>query len=118
MTARSLSGRFQPTGRPDCAACGPLTTAVQLWALSSIHCPAASFLTIRPTAGGTGLAPFCAGTNEDPELGGGFGTGFGGLLYGLAALPTTFGGKTSVPPVEPPPRIVEPLPDSNIAAYT
>jgi hypothetical protein len=71
ITATSWSGRSQPMGRPDLAACGPETSDVQLPLLSSIHWPPASFLTIRLTLGGAGLFGFCGGTKLAPLFGGG-----------------------------------------------
>ena len=109
MTATSWSGRSQPTGRPDIAASTPLTRLVQSAPVSSSHNPAASFFTISPTGGGLGLPAARGGSKLPPSFGGGLTP-----PWGPAGSLTTFGGN---PPaiVPPPPRIVEPLPDSKMA---
>src|SRR4029453_17011644 len=105
MTARSRSGRSQPTGRPDSRARGPLTKSVQSIPLSSRQAPSAPFLTIKPTGGGDGFAGFRGGLKGVPLLGGGFTP-----PYGPSGLLTTLGGK---PPR--PPSIVEAFPEAKIA---
>ena len=110
ITATSRSGKSQETARPDRFALAPLTRAVQSPPLSSIQRPWASFFTIRPTGGGGGTPPPMGGSKPAPSLGGGFCPPQGPLGW-----LTTLGGKP-LPIVEPPPRIVEPLPDSNTAA--
>src|SRR6185503_1052902 len=107
MTARSRSGRSQPTGRPDSGARGPLTKSVQSVPLSSRQAPSAPFFTIKLTGGGGGLAGFSGGSKPPPALGGGFTP-----PYGPPGLLTTLGGKL---PPRPPPRAVEPFPDAKIA---
>src|SRR5882724_4535419 len=113
MIAKSRSGRSQPTVRPELAALGPETLAVQSWLLSSIHWPAAFFLTMRPTGLVGRLAAAMGGEKAAPELGGGLTP-----PYGPLASLTTSGGKAKRVPMAapPPPRIVEALPDSKIAA--
>src|SRR5262245_16482266 len=108
MTATSRSGRFQPTGRPDSLARGPLTKSVQSDPLSSRHTPSSPCLTISATAGGGGLRGLRGGLKPSDEFGGGFTP-----PYGPSGFPTTF---FLVPRSEPGPlRTVEALPDSKIA---
>src|SRR5690606_29056305 len=91
-----------------------VTISVQLPPLSSIQRPASSFFTISPTRGGLLAPPPIGGSNPVPEFGGGLTP-----PYGPAGSLPTFGGSPSVPSLSaPPPRIVEPLPDSNTATYT
>src|SRR5438552_19128492 len=103
MIATSWSHTSPPTGRPDCAACGPLTISVQSWLLSSIHWPEASFFTIIPTRGGSGRIGLMCGLKCVPSLGGGLGwftprlNGCAESKYGLAIPFTAFGGN----PIEP-----------------
>ena len=112
MMATSWSARSQPTTRPDLSALGPLTRSVQSPPLSSIHAPFASFFTISETAGGLGLAGFCGGLKELPELGGGFTP-----PQGPDGSLTTLGGKPARVVTEgsmPPPSTVVSLPDSKM----
>src|SRR4030095_2077087 len=113
MMARSRSVTSQPAGRPVRKELVPETNSVQSPWLSSIHRPASFFLTIRLILGGgllAGRLGLSGGSKVAPELGGGFSPPCGPI-----GKSTTAGGGEGFRVATRPARMVDPLPDSNIA---
>src|ERR1041384_3398180 len=107
MTARSWSGKSQPSGRPEKTEFVPLMYSVQSPLLSSIQRPAEFFFTMSPTRGGWFVTAM-TGEKFVPLLGGGFSP-----AYGPSKKSTGVGG--GKPRFTPAAMMVEALPDSKIA---